>query len=250
MAVTGSEEAALETSNLRKSFAAPVLQGLDLEVRRGELFALLGRNGAGKTTSLRIIAGLLEPDSGEVVICGLRRTVDPIEARRPLAWLPDEPMVYDKLTPLEFLQFMAGLWGVPPARTRERSEELLRWLGLWERRGDRCETFSRGMRQKVALAGALVHDPKLLLLDEPLTGLDVESARQVKDFLRTYADAGGAVLLTTHILEVVERLADRIGILHEGRLLAVGTMAELQALAGDRAATLEDLFLALTRSAA
>lgn len=244
-----SPAAALETAGLRKAFDSPVLQGLDLSVRPGELFALLGRNGAGKTTSLRIIAGLLEPDSGEVLICGIDRAVEPVEARRPLAWLPDEPMVYDKLTPLEFLQFMAGLWAVPPERARGRSEELLRWLGLWDRRGDRCETFSRGMRQKVALAGALVHDPKLLLLDEPLTGLDVESARQVKDFLRKYADEGGAVLLTTHILEVVERLADRIGILHDGRLLAVGTLAELQSLAGGGAPTLEDLFLALTRTA-
>lgn len=245
-----SPEAALETVGLRKSFASPVLQGLDLRIRPGELFALLGRNGAGKTTSLRIIAGLLEPDSGEVLICGMDRASNPVEARRPLAWLPDEPLIYDKLTPLEFLQFMAGLWGVPPDRASGRSEELLRWLGLWERRGDRCETFSRGMRQKVALAGALVHEPSLLLLDEPLTGLDVESARQVKDFLRQYTDQGGTVLLTTHILEVVERLADRIGILHDGRLLAVGTLAELQALAGDGASTLEDLFLVLTRQAA
>lgn len=241
--------AALWVNGLRKAFDRPVVDAFDLVVRRGEVYALLGHNGVGKTTTLRIIAGLIAADGGTVEVCGVSIAANPLEARRRMAWLPDEPMIYDKLTPIEYLAFMAGLWQVPAATARPRGEELLTWLDLWTRRHDRCETFSRGMRQKVALAGALIHEPQLLLLDEPLTGLDVAAVRQVKDFLRRYVQEGGAVLLTTHILDVAERISDRIGIMQAGSLLTQGTLAELRAGSGTGRESLEDLFVDLTNRA-
>jgi len=238
---------ALRLSGLTKTFGKPAVERLDLTVRAGEFYALLGPNGAGKTTTLRMVAGLLPADAGEIEIFGVDARRQAIEAKRITAWLPDEPMLYDKLDPLEYLEFVAGLWGVPPEVAQERAVELLHVLGLWEQRFERCEGFSRGMKQKVALAGALIHNPKLLMLDEPLTGLDAAVARQVKDLLVERVRAGAAIVLTTHILEVAERLADRIGIIHHGRLIAEGTLAELRAVAGERHSTLEDVFLELTR---
>jgi ABC-2 type transport system ATP-binding protein len=238
---------ALELRALKKSFGRPAVDGLDLCVAPGEIYALLGPNGAGKTTTLRMIAGLLPADAGEIRVFGVDARRHPVEAKRLVAWLPDEPQLYDKLDPIEYLEFVAGLWGVAPDDARRRADELLESLGLAEHRRQRCEGFSKGMRQKVALAGALIHDPKLLMLDEPLTGLDAGSARQVKDMLAERVKGGAAMMLTTHILEVAERMADRIGILARGRLVAEGSLA---ALRGTReSATLEDLFLELTRAA-
>jgi ABC-2 type transport system ATP-binding protein len=240
-----STEAALHASGLSKSFGRPAVDRLDLTVRRGELYALLGPNGAGKTTTLRMVVGLLEPDAGSISVFGIDRLADPVAAKRIIAWLPDEPMIYDKLTPLEYLAFVSGLWQVPGAVARRRAEELLALLDLEEHAHQRCEGFSRGMRQKVALAGALVHDPKLLILDEPLTGLDAAVARQVKSLLTARIAEGCTVILTTHILEVAERLADRIGIIRSGRLVAEGTLEELRPRHQRAAAggTLEDVFL-------
>ena len=236
---------ALEIKGLRKSFARPAVDDLSLTIRAGELYALLGPNGAGKTTTLRIVAGLLKPDAGTISVFGVDALADPRATKRMIAWLPDEPMLYDKLTPIEYLEFVAGLWAVDPARARANAEELLRWLGLWDQRGERCETFSRGMKQKVALAGALIHEPKLLMLDEPLTGLDAAVARQVKLLLQERVRQGATVILTTHILDVAERLAERIGIIQSGRLLAEGTLAELRGHSGMRDSSLEDVFLGL-----
>ena len=238
---------ALEIKALSKSFGRKAVDGLDLFVRAGEFYALLGPNGAGKTTTLRMAAGLLPADAGEIHIYGIDARRNPVEAKRIVAWLPDEPMLYDKLDPIEYLEFVAGLWGVPPRLAAERCETVLTTLGLWHLRRVRCVGFSRGMKHKVALAGALIHDPKLLMLDEPLTGLDAGSARQVKDLLAARVDQGGTVILTTHILEVAERIAHRIGILANGRLIAEGALDELRAAAGHAAASLEDLFLDLTR---
>ena len=243
-------EAALEIRKLRKSFADKVaVDDLDLDVRAGELYALLGPNGAGKTTTLRMVTGLLRPDQGSISVFGVDALKDPIAAKRMIAWLPDEPMLYDKLTPLEYLEFIAGLWGVEAKAAGERAEHLLKLLGLWENRDQRCEGFSRGMKQKASLAGALVHDPKLLILDEPLTGLDAAVARQVKNMLQQKVDEGATVILTTHILEVAERMADRIGVIQNGQLLAEGTLDELRAAHGESKDTLEDLFLELTGQA-
>ena len=239
---------ALQLRGLRKTFgrSSPALDGLDLRFEPGVFFALLGPNGAGKTTTLRAIAGLCEPDGGSIEVFGIDARRDPLAARRIIAWLPDEPQLYDKLDPLEYLEFVAGLWDVPAAVAERRADELLHTLGLWDERHTRCEGFSRGMKQKVALAGALIHDPKLLILDEPLTGLDAAAARIVKDMLRARTRAGGAVLLTTHILEVAERLADRIGIIDRGRLVAEGTCDDILRAGATR--SLEDAFLDLTRA--
>jgi ABC-2 type transport system ATP-binding protein len=153
-------------------------------------------------------------------------------------------MIYDKLTPLEYLEFVAGLWSIDPQTATATATDLIGWLGLAPHANERCEGFSRGMRQKVALAGALVHDPALIILDEPLTGLDAGTARQVKDVLQARVRAGGTVIMTTHILEVAERMAERIGVLAGGRLIAEGTLAELSRRAG-RGGSLEDVFLTL-----
>ncbi|MDB5706462.1 MAG: transporter ATP-binding protein [Sphingomonas bacterium] len=237
---------ALRIRGLSKSFDKPVITGLDLEIAAGQLYALLGPNGAGKTTTLRMVTGLTKPDAGTVHILGIDARAHPLEAKAITAWLPDEPMLYDKLTPSEYLAFVAGLWRMDPQVAAAEAERLLHWLGLWDERDTRCEGFSRGMKQKVALAAALIHDPKLLILDEPLTGLDAGMARAVKDALRAQVDAGKTVIVTTHILEVAERMADRIGIIAGGKLLAEGTLEELRTSAGTEGMTLEDTFIRLT----
>lgn len=239
---------AVSLTGVRRTFGTSIaVDRLDLTVRPGELYALLGPNGAGKTTTLRMIAGLLKPDAGQIRIFGIDAVADPIAAKRITAWLPDEPMLYDKLTPLEYLELVAGLWRVPAAYAARQAAELIDVLELGPHRNQRCEGFSRGMKQKVALAGALIHDPRLIMLDEPLTGIDAAIARQVKDLLTARVRAGATIILTTHILEVAERLADRIGIVQRGRLAAEGTLAELKDAAGRGSSTLEDVFLSLMR---
>jgi ABC-2 type transport system ATP-binding protein len=250
---------ALDIRGLVKRFERPAVDGLDLAVPAGEFYALLGPNGAGKTTTLRMIAGLIRPDAGTIHVAGIDALADPVAAKRQIAWISDEPMIYDKLTPEEYLEFVAGLWGVEPRLAQARARDLLDWLELAPHARERCETFSKGMRQKVALAGALVHEPLLIILDEPLTGLDAGSARQVKSVLRQRALAGATIIMTTHILEVAERMADRIGVISHGKLIAEGTLAELRrragaqtgGVAGDASvASLEDTFLALVAESA
>jgi ABC-2 type transport system ATP-binding protein len=242
---------ALRLSGLRKSFGRPAVDGLDLSVRRGELYALLGPNGAGKTTTLRMVTGLLAPDAGSVEVLGIDMARDPAAAKRGMAYLPDDPLLYGKLKPTEYLEFVAGLWGIRAADAEPRARRLLDWLDLAKHAHELTEGFSRGMKQKLALAGALIHEPELLILDEPLTGLDAAAARQVKDLLLSHVEKGGSVILTTHILEVAERLAQRIGIIRQGRLIAEGTLAELQARTEHaRGGSLEDVFLQLTEGQA
>jgi len=243
--------AALDIRGLTKRFDRPAVDDLDLTIRAGEFYALLGPNGAGKTTTLRMVAGLLRPDAGSITILGINALRDPVAAKQLIAWVSDEPMIYDKLTPLEYLAFVAGLWGCDPRAAENTAHSLLGELGLAPHAHERCEGFSRGMRQKVALAGALVHDPRLIILDEPLTGLDAMSARLVKGLLQDRVRDGCTVILTTHILEVAERMADRIGVIAAGRLVAEGSLDELRrrndhgdgSLAGNT--SLEDVFIAL-----
>jgi ABC-2 type transport system ATP-binding protein len=235
----------LEIRDLRKAFGRPAVDGLDLAVRAGEFYMLLGPNGAGKTTTLRMVVGLLRPDSGSISVLGIDALADPVAAKRVMAWISDEPMIYDKLTPFEYLEFVAGLWNIEAKPAEARAHELLGWLGLAPHAHERCEGFSKGMRQKVALAGALVHDPRLIILDEPLTGLDAGSARQVKNVLLERVRAGGTVIMTTHILDVAERMADRIGVIAGGRLIAEGTLDQLRQQTGKGASSLEDTFLTL-----
>ncbi len=236
---------ALEISGLEKAFDKPAVRGLDLNIAGGEFYALLGPNGAGKTTTLRMVAGLLKPDAGEISVFGSDVLKDPIAARQKVAWVSDEPMIYDRLTPMEYLEFVSGLWGIDREIAEKRSMELVDWLGLQEQANQRCGGFSKGMRQKVALAGALVHEPQLIILDEPLTGLDAGSARQVKDVLLSKVSQGTTVIMTTHILEVAERMAERIGVIVQGKLVAEGTFEQLQELTGKGKKTLEEVFLDL-----
>jgi ABC-2 type transport system ATP-binding protein len=236
---------ALRIRQLVKVFTRPAVDGIDLIIPRGEFYALLGPNGAGKTTTLRMISGLLLPDRGSIEVFGVNAVTHARQAKQLIAWLPDEPLLYDKLTTAEYLEFIAGLWGMDARRAEHNAEELLRRLDLWQHRDERCEGFSRGMKQKAALAGALLHEPQLLILDEPLTGLDATIAREVKDLLLERARSGCTIILTTHIMEVAERLVDRIGIIQSGRIVAEGTLEELRTQAGRSNATLEDLFLRL-----
>jgi ABC-2 type transport system ATP-binding protein len=238
----------LAIRGLQKSFAGrQIVDRLSLSIAPGETYALLGPNGVGKTTILRMVAGLLRPDAGSIMVGGHDAWASPLAAKAQIAWLPDEPLLYDRLSPMEYLQFIAGLWRIPPALARPRAERLLDTLGLGPVANQPCESFSRGMKQKTVLAGALIHEPMLMLLDEPFTGLDAAASRLVQGLLRARLAAGAAILLTTHMMDAAERLADRIGILHDGRLAAEGTLAGLRAGAGS---SLEDIFLALTSPAA
>jgi ABC-2 type transport system ATP-binding protein len=243
--IMNGENSALRLTGLTKRFDRLAVDALDLTVHRCEFYALVGPNGAGKTTTLRMVAGLLKPDAGSVSIFGIDALSDPVAAKQVMAWVSDEPMIYDKLTPLEYLEFVAGLWGIEPATSQSAAESLLTSLGLEPHRNERCEGFSKGMRQKVARAGALIHEPRLIILDEPLTGLDAVSARHVKGILNERVRAGCTVIMTTHILEVAERMADRIGVIAAGRLVAEGTLAELRQQNGHHDISLEDLFIAL-----
>ena len=238
--------AALELRSLTKQFGTfCAVDGLSLLVPAGTLYAFLGANGAGKTTTLRMIAGLLQSDGGDALVWGHSITDAPRAAKQRLAYVPDEPLLYNKLRPMEYLEFVAGLWNIPAARAQPRAQSLLKQLGLWEVRSDFTETFSRGMKQKLALAGAFIHEPQLIMLDEPLNGLDAAAARLVKTMLMDYVRQGSSVILTTHVLDVAERMAEQIGILNKGRLIAAGTLEELRTRSGEAGGTLESVFLEL-----
>jgi len=235
--------------NITKSFGAQVaVRELSLELRAGEIFAFLGPNGAGKTTTLKVTTGLLRPDRGLVHICDLSMDRQAIQAKQQLAYVPDQPFVYEKLTGREFIRFTREMYAVPPAAGDEQLAALNHRLGMDGFLDQLCETYSHGMKQKVALAAALIHDPRVLVVDEPMVGLDPRTARVMKNIFRELADAGKTVFMSTHTLDVAEQLADRIGIIHHGRLIALGTLTELrdQARLGGR---LEDVFLRLTEEA-
>jgi len=223
------------------------VDAVSLEVRPGEIVGFLGPNGAGKTTTLRVAAGLLTPHAGTVEIAGHDLARAPRLAKGGLGFVPDRAFLYDRLTGREFLEFVAALYGVAAGMAHQRAESLIERLPLGEAIDDAIETYSQGMRQKLSVIAACLHDPPLLLLDEPLNGLDPFAARALKDLLRDRAARGGGVLVSTHLLDVVERMCDRVVILRRGRVVAEGA---LEALRGGRAdATLEDVFLELTREA-
>ncbi len=236
----------IEAVGLTRHFGDVVaVDELDLEVDRGEIFGFLGPNGAGKTTTIRMLVGLLRPTSGHIRIAGLDLAEEPLAARSLMAYLPDTPYLYEKLTGREFVHFVGGLYDVESESIARRLGELLPLFSLEDRVDDLIEGYSHGMRQKTLLASALVHNPQVLFLDEPTVGLDPRSARLMRDIFRQLADGGVTVFLSTHILEIAERMCDRIGIIDDGKLIALGTVAELHRLA-DRSATLEDIFLDLT----
>ena len=242
-----SHEPLLIADDLVKTYGSlTAVDHLTLSVRAGEVFGLLGPNGAGKTTTINMCTGLLRPTSGRVRIAGIDLTRDARAAKRFIGYVPDEPYLYERLTGREFVTFMGELYGVG-APLVARREELLTYFGLQEAAEDLIGGYSHGMKQKIALCGMLVHQPRLLFLDEPTVGLDPRSARLLKDTLRALADDGRAVVLSTHILEIAQAICDRVAILDHGRLLAEGTLEELRrsSRAGS-AETLEDIFLRLT----
>jgi ABC-2 type transport system ATP-binding protein len=235
----------IETRELTKRYGdKTAVDKVSFAVYGGEIFGFLGPNGAGKTTTLKMIVGLLHPTSGRIQVGGHDVVQDPIRAKAACGYVPDEPNLYAKLTGRELLHFVGDLYNLGRNQAARRSEELLRLFGLTEAADDTTDSYSHGMRQKSSLAAALVHDPKVLILDEPTVGLDPKSARLIKDILRQMADRGAAVMLSTHILEIAQNMCDRIGIINQGKLIAVGTMQELQSAQGE--GSLEDIFLSLT----
>jgi ABC-2 type transport system ATP-binding protein len=222
---------------------------VSFEVNRGEVFGFLGPNGAGKTTTIKIMVGLLKPSSGGVKVAGFDIVAQPIQAKAASGYVPDTPNLYAKLTGRELLSFVGELYNLERDQVGRRTDELLRMFDLTEASDNTIDSYSHGMQQKMALAAALMHDPKVLVLDEPTVGLDPKSARLIKDILRQMAERGAAVFLSTHILEIAERMCDRIGIINQGELIAVGTMEELRRLGQTGETSLEDIFLSLTGGA-
>jgi ABC-2 type transport system ATP-binding protein len=240
----------IETRNLVKKFGDKVaVNDVTFEVHAGEVFGFLGPNGAGKTTTIKIIAGLLQPTSGSVRVAGYDVQAQPLEAKAASGYVPDTPNLYAKLTGRELLRFVGDLYNLDRAQVVRRIDELLRVLDLSAAADDTVDSYSHGMQQKASLAAALMHDPKVLVLDEPTVGLDPKSARLIKDILRQMAERGAAVFLSTHILEIAERMCDRIGIINNGVLIASGTMSELRSLGKSGETSLEDIFLSLTGGA-
>ena len=220
--------------------------GISLEIPRGTLYGLLGPNGAGKTTTMRMIAGILRPTSGSVTVAGYDVLREPLLAKQRLGFIPDRPFVYDKLTGAEFLRFVAGLYGQEGADLERRIDELLELFELSPWKDELTESYSHGMRQKLIISSALVHRPAVIVVDEPMVGLDPKSARLLKDLFRQFVARGGTVLMSTHTLEVAEVMCDQIGIVFGGQLVAAGTMDAIRSQTASGDASLEEVFLKLT----
>jgi ABC-2 type transport system ATP-binding protein len=240
----------IELRNVCKSYnkgAVRAVDDLSLSVPPGEIFGFLGPNGAGKTTTIKMIVGILAPDSGAITIEGLDNRKEPLACKAVTAYVPDAPEIYERLTGIEYLNFIADVYGVPAAARAERAS---RWLEVFELAGaaaDPIQTYSHGMRQKIVLSGALVVEPRVFVLDEPMTGLDPRSAHHLKEAMRGHCDRGGTLFFSTHVMEVAEKFCDRIAIINKGRLVACGTLDELRRQAGE-SQSLENIFLELTGS--
>jgi ABC-2 type transport system ATP-binding protein len=234
-------------SSLTKRYGTfTAVDGIDLEVPKGELFGFLGPNGAGKTTTLRMIAGILRPSAGTVRIAGIDLAERPNEAKARLGFIPDRPFIYEKLTGMEFLRFVAGLYDQHGAQVEHRGRELLALFDLEDWRDELVESYSHGMRQKLIISSAFVHRPDVIVVDEPMVGLDPKAAKTLKELFREYTRRGHTIMMSTHTLEVAENLCDRIGIIQRGKIRACGTMDELRKHAADGTEGLEDIFLRLT----
>jgi ABC-2 type transport system ATP-binding protein len=238
----------IRLTHVSKSYGRfKAVDDLSLEVPAGSVVAFLGPNGAGKTTTLKLTTGLLTPDKGEIEVCGHRMGRNGQDARARLAYVPDQPFLYDKLTAREFLRFVAEMYRLPPRAGQSRMEELIALLDIVRFADQLAESYSHGMKQRVVLAAALLHDPEVLIVDEPMVGLDPRTVRTVKEMFRQRAARGQTVFMSTHTLDMVESVADRIAIIHRGRLVAEGTLPELQEQAA-HSARLEDIFLQLTEA--
>ena len=236
----------IELERLSKRYGEFVaVSEISLTVRAGEIFAFLGPNGAGKTTTIRMMMGLLRPSSGTIRLYGHDLEAEPLEAKRHCGFVPDRPFLYEKLTAAELLRFCADLYGLEPAGVGRRIDELLELFDLTSWSGELIESFSHGMKQRLAFSAALLHEPKVLVVDEPMVGMDPRGARVLRSLLRSLADQGTTIFLSTHSLEIAEALADRIGIIQRGEIVATGTLEELRTLAGT-AGRLEEIFLKLT----
>ena len=222
------------------------VDNLDLTISQGEIFGLLGPNGSGKSTILKMLLGLVQPDSGTINVLGMDVQKDPVALKRMLGYVPEAPRLYEFLTGIEYLDFVADVYGTPPAEKKSRINEYLKALQLQGREGDMLNSYSEGMKQKIALISAFLHKPKLLIMDEPLNGLDPRSARIIKDFLQELKRQGVTTVLSTHVLEIAQAMCDRIGIMYRGKLLALGNMNELRQMAKLPDSGLEDIFLRLT----
>ncbi|GAB4283277.1 MAG: ABC transporter ATP-binding protein [Candidatus Rifleibacteriota bacterium] len=225
-------------------FAA--VKNIDLKINRGELFGFLGPNGAGKTTMIRMLTGIIKPTSGKILINGFDLYSEPEKAKSLIGFVPDRPYLYEKLTPLEYFDFMGGLYNVPTERVLTKGEEMLKLFSLWDRRNELIESFSHGMKQKVAMSAAILHDPEIFVVDEPTVGLDPRSVKLAKDFFRSLIRQGKTVFLTTHTLSVAQDLCNRIAIIRNGEIVALGSMEELQHQASLPGNDLESIFLKIT----
>lgn len=240
-------ESAVELRNVTKRYSELVaVNNLNLAIGKGEIFGLLGPNGSGKSTTLKMLVGLVQPDAGDVNILGLDVVKQPVEVKQLVGYVPESANVYEFLTGIEYLDFIADIYGVPPEEKKQRITEYLKALQLEGREGDMINSYSDGMKKKISLISAFIHKPKLLLLDEPLNALDPRSARIVKDFLHSLKNQGVTTIMTTHVLEIAEAICDRIGIMYQGNILALGNMDQLRRTASLPNSGLEDVFLKLT----
>lgn len=238
----------LKLHNISKTYSKGEVKAVDninLDIKSGEIFGFLGPNGAGKTTTIKMIVGLLKPDNGKVFIDGIDAWENPMEAKKQISYVPDTPEIYDKLKGIEYLNFIADMYEIPKETRQERMEKYLDIFNLKHAIGDIIGSYSHGMKQKLVLISALIHEPKLFILDEPMVGLDPKSSFQLKEIMRKRCDEGKTVFFSTHILEVAEKLCDRIAIINKGKIIALGTMEELRSHAEERE-SLENIFLELT----
>jgi len=242
-----SSQYAVNLQNITKRYNEIVaVNNINLTINTGEIFALLGPNGSGKSTTLKMLMGLVQPTAGDGTVLGIDVDKDAVAIKRQVGYVPESPNVYEFLTGIEYLDFIADIYGIPPAEKQQRINEYLKALQLEGREGDMINSYSDGMKKKISLISAFLHKPKLLILDEPLNALDPRSARIVKDYLNSLKAQGVTTILSTHVLEIAEAVCDRIGIMYQGNILALGTMRELRQMSKMESSGLEDIFLKLT----